>query len=880
VDAARLTAFRNRLGTRLVDPTLLMVPVVAAVFSLAARLDLISPTPIWILCVMLVAGFCLTSLSHALWADCHEGWQLWARVGVQTGNITAVMYAIGWGPMLTVGLVIGVVECIRISGTRAVVPAMVCSCAALGGGEVAIAAGIAPTLVPEPLVHGLAILAALGVIFTIKQFERSTIETERAQDELRQNAQRFRALVQNASDIIMVLASDGAIRYVSPAFETVLGYPASEALGMNGVALAYADDLDVMRDALVASSRQDRTVTAEIRLAARDGAWHWFDVIVTDLSRDPSVGGWVANLRDSTQRKAQEEALNEAQEAFRHAFDDAPIGIGLVAMDGRILRANRAMGVLFGRTQDDLVGRNVSDLTHPDDAETSDEQRDLLTRDEIDSYRLEKRYVRPDGSVVWAALSVSLVRDTSGQPLYTVGQLEDITDRKALADQLAHDAAHDAMTGLLNRASFTQRVAAALEARTNPQGRRVAVLFVDLDHFKVINDSLGHAVGDELVETIAERLRATLRPGSTVARFGGDEFVVLCEDLPNDDAAVAIAHRLLAAVAEPVALSTQEVFVSASIGIAIAAADATSDTLLRDADAAMYRAKNTGRARAVMFEPDLQDLAAAALRTGTDLHRALERDELVVHYQPITNLRNGRVTGFEALLRWNHPDRGLVSPSEFIPLAEETGLIVPIGAWMLEQALHQLGHWQAVRDAKGRRGKLAMNVNVSPRQLADPILPRTVARVLQETGVDPNSVCLELTENALMQESSAADALAALRGLGVHISIDDFGTGYSSLAYLKQFPVTALKIDRTFIEGLGTDVEDTSIVEAIVTLAHALGLIAVAEGLETATQLATLRAIGCDYAQGFLLGRPAPADRIGDSPADDLTTWHATATEA
>ena len=865
------STFWSRLWERLIDPTLITLPVVAPVFWLAARLDLISPTPIWILCALLVVGFVFTSISHALWADCHEGWRLWARVAVQTFNITAVMYAIGWGPMLAIGLVFGVVECIRISGSRAVPPAMVLSFAALGIGELAIAAGIAPTLIEQPLVHGLAILAALGVLFTIKQFERATVETERVQDEMRQNEQRFRALVQHASDIIMVLGSDGLIRYVSPAFETILGYPASEAIGMNGVELAYPDDLYVLRDTMVNGSTRHRSSAAEIRLCTRAGRWRWFDVLVTDLSQDPSVGGFVANLRDVTDRKAQAEALNEAQEAFRHAFDDAPIGIGLVALDGRILRANRAMGVLFGRTQEDLIGRSVSHLTHPADLAASDDHRERLNRGEIGSYRMEKRYVRPDGSIVWAALSVSLVRDTSGQPLYQIGQLEDITDRKALADQLAHDAAHDAMTGLLNRASFTQRVTAALETRTD---RKIAVLFIDLDHFKVINDSLGHVLGDELVEMVAGRLRDTLRPDSVVARFGGDEFVVLCDDLADEEAAMTVARRLLVAIAEPVALSTQEVFVTASIGIAMASADATSDTMLRDADAAMYQAKNTGRARAVMFERHLQDTVAAALRTGTDLHRALERDELVVHYQPITNLRNGRVVGFEALLRWNHPERGLVPPAEFIPLAEETGLIVPLGVWMLETALRQLGHWQAVRDANGVTGNLAMNVNVSPRQLADPVLPRTLARVLHETGVDPNSVCLELTENALMQEESSADALDSLRRLGVHISIDDFGTGYSSLAYLKRFPVTALKIDRTFVDGLGTDIEDTSIVEAIVTLSHALGLIAVAEGLETPTQLEKLRAIGCDYAQGFLLGRPMPAEVIGDTPADDLTAWH------
>jgi diguanylate cyclase (GGDEF)-like protein/PAS domain S-box-containing protein len=748
---------------------------------------------------------------------------------------------------------------------------MVLSAIALGLGELAIAGGIAPTLIAPPLVHGLAMLAALGLVFTIKMFERATAETETVAAELRQSEQRFRALVQHASDIIMVIDADATIRYVSPAFESILGYPAAEAVGMAGADLAHPGDLDALRAALAGSAPNSSEGNTEVRLATRDGEWRWFEVIVTNLTHDPSVEGWVANLRDVTERKASEAALNEAQAAFRHAFDDAPIGIGLVAVSGHILRANRAMGALLGRTQDELVGVLIADLTHPDDRDTSDDNRERLNRSEIESYRLEKRYLRPDGSTVWAALSVSLVRDMNGQPLYQIGQLEDITDRKALADRLAHDAAHDAMTGLLNRASFTERVAAALAARTD---RKVAVLFIDLDHFKLVNDSLGHALGDELVATIARRLGDTLRSGHLIARFGGDEFVVLLSNLLDEEAAITVARRLLATLAEPVRLSTQEVFVTASIGIAIAGEGDTAGTLLRNADAAMYQAKNTGRARAVIFEADLQGSAAAALRTGTDLHRALERDELVVHYQPITDLRSGRVVGFEALLRWNHPERGLVAPSEFIPLAEDTGLIVPIGAWMLETACRQIVHWQAVRHAEAVPGKLSINVNLSPRQLADPVLPRSVARILHDTGVDPDTVCLELTENALLHATSAAEALASLRKLGVHISIDDFGTGWSSLSYLKRFPVSSLKIDRTFIEGLGRDVEDTSIVEAIVTLAHALGLTAVAEGLETETQLETLRVIGCDYAQGFLLGRPLPAELIGDNPADDLTAWH------
>jgi diguanylate cyclase (GGDEF)-like protein/PAS domain S-box-containing protein len=873
VDTVRPEAsFGTRLWSRVVDPTLLTLPIVVPVFWIGRRLDLIADTPMWAICILLVGSFLATCIATALWGDSHDGWQLWARITVITFGITAVMYAIGWGPMLAIGLVFGAVDSIRLSGSRAAVPSIAMSIAALTLGELAIAAGLAPTLVDQPLVHGLAALAALGVAFTIKQFERATIGTERVEDELRQHEQHFRALVQHASDIIMVIGPDALIRYVSPAFEAILGYSSDEVVGMSGLEVAHPDDVDVLRRAIVEQARQPRSDRAEARLRERNGSWRWFEVIITDLNADPSVGGWVANMRDVTGRKAQEAALNEAQEVFRHAFDDAPIGIGLVGLDGCIQRANRSMGVLLGRTQDELVGMSISDLTHPDDRAESSQLRQQLSQNEIDFYRIEKRYVRPDSSTVWASLSVSIVRDMEGQPLYQIGQLEDITDRKVLADRLAFDAAHDAMTGLLNRSSFTERVSDALAQRGE---RALAVLFVDIDHFKRVNDSLGHAVGDDLVITVAQRLRASMRSDNVIARFGGDEFVVLCPDIAHADGASAIARRLLDALAEPIALGDDEVFVTASIGIAIASDGATPETLLRHADAAMYRAKNGGRARFVVFEPEDQGAAVAALRTGSELHRALARDELVLHYQPIVALRTGRVIGFESLIRWHHPERGLLAPGEFIPLAEETGLIVPIGAWAVDTACRQLVHWQAVRDAQDKRGKLSMNVNMSPRQLADTTLVKSIARILDDTGVNPNVVCLELTENALMENAAIAiDGLQRLRALGVHISIDDFGTGYSSLSYLKQFPVSALKIDRSFIEGLGRTTEDTSIVEAIVTLAHALGLTAVAEGLERPEQLEALRVIGCDYAQGFLLGRPLPAAEIGDNPADDLTLWH------
>jgi len=406
---------------------------------------------------------------------------------------------------------------------------------------------------------------------------------------------------------------------------------------------------------------------------------------------------------------------------------------------------------------------------------------------------------------------------------------------------------------------FLDQLKLAMRDDSDP---RVAVLFIDLDRFKAVNDSLGHPAGDRLLMTIADRLRATTRPNDMVARFEGDEFTVLCANVGDESGARAVAARLVDAISKPVLLAEGEVFVTASVGIAMAGVDLdTPETLLRNADAAMYRAKESGRDRTECFETAEHTQAVRHFRTANDLRRALDRDELHLHYQPIVRLEDANVTGFEALIRWEHPERGLVGPGEFIDLAEETGLVVPIGAWVLETACKQLVRWHQ------RGADLSMSVNLAARQLAEPGLVDEFAHILAATGVRPDRMWLELTESALMHDAEATiSSLRALRELGVHLAVDDFGTGYSSMAYLKRFPVSSLKIDRAFVDGLGRDAEDSAICAAVVNLAHSLGMRAVGEGVETTEQLNELRALGCEYGQGFLFGRPQDPSMWGGRP--------------
>jgi diguanylate cyclase (GGDEF)-like protein/PAS domain S-box-containing protein len=514
---------------------------------------------------------------------------------------------------------------------------------------------------------------------------------------------------------------------------------------------------------------------------------------------------------------------------------------------------------MLGLATGELLGRPLHDVVHdhPDVHGPSRSCRlaTVLTsggtsRDDDDTF------VRAGGDPLPVAVSTSPVV-VQGSAAGTVMAFRDITERKAFQEQLTHQVFHDSLTGLSNRALFTDRLEQA-HARASRARSPYAVLFIDLDRFKVVNDSLGHQAGDELLVAVAERLRAKVRPGDTFARFGGDEFVMLLIDLVDDGDAEHVAQRILDDLAVSFRVEGRDVPVSASIGVVVGHPEHTTpEQSLRDADLAMYRAKSNGKGRYEVFRPGTESEETERLDRELALRRALERGELEVHYQPVVSLESASIVGLEALVRWRHPTRGLVPPVEFIPLAEETGLIVPLGRFVLEEACRQLHAW-IVREPA--RSSLVVSVNLSTYQFRQPDLSDQVADVLAVTGLEPARLCLEVTESAMMADAdSAADTMGRLKALGTRLSIDDFGTGYSSLSYLKRFPVDFVKIDRSFIGDLAEGEVDTEIVRAVIRLSAAIGIRAVAEGVETEHQLRVLRELGCPLVQGYLLARPQPA---------------------
>ncbi|HEU0078350.1 MAG TPA: EAL domain-containing protein [Longimicrobiaceae bacterium] len=499
---------------------------------------------------------------------------------------------------------------------------------------------------------------------------------------------------------------------------------------------------------------------------------------------------------------------------------------------------------------------------HRDDAAQVARRIESYRRGATPHVEIEHRVLHCDGEYRWMLSRGVALPGVDGGSARMAGSLTDVTERRRVEEQLLRNALYDGLTGLPNRALLMDRLELAVRRRKRHQDTAFAVLFVDLDRFKVVNDGLGHAVGDDLLVGVARRLEVGLRQEDTVARLGGDEFVVLLDEVEDAGEATRVAERILAELERPFELGSYQIFSSASIGIALGGGEVRADDLLRDADTAMYRAKAEGKSRVALFDAEMHAEAVARLHREADLRRAIERDEIRIHYQPIVSLDTGRLLGFEALARWEHPVEGLLYPAEFIPMAEETGLIVQVGARVLSGACRQLREWL---DAWPEHPPLMLSVNLSARQFGHPNLLREIDEVLGETAIDPSMLQLELTESLLMRDAeSTVMALRQLRSRGIRLAIDDFGTGYSSLSYLQRFPIGTLKIDRSFVRGLTQGSSDSALVQTMVSLARGLGMSVVAEGIETEEQLAELRRLGCASAQGFFFARAlAPDEAAG-----------------
>jgi diguanylate cyclase (GGDEF)-like protein/PAS domain S-box-containing protein len=702
---------------------------------------------------------------------------------------------------------------------------------------------------------------------------RDVTERKRAESALRESEQRFRGSFERAATGMALVGTDGRFLRVNKSLCEILGYTERELLGKTSQEITHPDDLEVdlehLRRLLV---RVVRTYQTEKRYFHKDGhvVWTLLSVSVVHDEEDEPLY-FICQIQDVSERKKAEKAIIESEERFRSLVQYSSDIITILDSDGTVHYVSPAVERVTGYRPEEQVGTNAFGSVHPDDREQAlNTFAEVLKRPGLHP-PLEFRVAHKDGS--WRYLE-HVVNNLVDDPAVrgVVVNSWDVTERKALVEQLSYQAFHDLLTGLPNRALFMDRLEHAL-SRAKRRGSNVAVLFTDLDNFKIINDSLGHEAGDQLLIAVAERLKACLRPEDTAARLGGDEFTILVEDIASAGEAVQIAERIADILRPPFALEEQEVFATFSTGIALnSTAQEQPADLLRYADLAMYRAKHRGKARYEVFEPSMDARAVERLKLEIGLRRALVRDQFRVYYQPIVALDNDKVAGAEALVRWEHPQRGLLLPEAFLPVAEETGLIVRIGQWVLREAGKQARIWQ---EHYPGTPALTISVNLSTREFFH---PKLVAEVLGESEIDPASLQLEITEGAMRSNgtSSADRTLRNLKRIGVQLAIDDFGLGYSSLSYLKRFPVDFLKIDRSFIAGLkrepnGGSTKDTEIVKGMIELTHALGLKVIAEGVENAEQLTRLRQMKCDLAQGNYFSEPLPSEELAVILAEDLT---------
>ncbi|MFL6258109.1 MAG: EAL domain-containing protein [Thermoanaerobaculia bacterium] len=691
-------------------------------------------------------------------------------------------------------------------------------------------------------------------------FARDITARKAAEAALRKSEERYHGLFEGVPVGLYRTTPAGRMLDANSALVRILGYPDLESLLETQVGDLYLDPEDRSRwQRSFAESGPVQSFEARVRRRL-DGAVIWVRFTVRAVRGEAGeILHYEGALEDVTGRRNAEEALRASEERFRSLVQNASDLISILDADGTVRYESPSHQRVLGLEPETHVGRSLVGLVHPEDRHVIEEAlRQLLDRPD-DVVTFEHRLRHRDGS--WRVIE-STASNLLGQPAVAglVLNSHDITDRKRAEEKLLHDALHDELTGLPNRALFMDRLRQSMERSRREPERLTAVLFLDLDRFKIVNDSLGHLVGDELLTQITSSLAAALRPSDTIARVGGDEFAILLEGGRDVSDAVRVADRIHDRLAAPINLRGHEVFVTASIGIAVHTPEYhRPEDLLRDADTAMYRAKSQGRACHVVFNRVMHRFVMARLQLETDLRRAVERGQLRVYYQPFVDLASGEVTGFEALLRWLHPRRGLLPPEEFLSVAEETGLIVPIGRFVLLEGCRQIRELQIKHP---ELGALKLSVNLSNKQFFQADLFNQIEEALTVSGLDPACLGLEITEGVIIRHAdSAASRFSRLKSLGVQLYLDDFGKGYSSLNYLHRFPMDILKIDRSFVSRIEEAEGNLAIVRAIVTLAHQLGMEVVAEGIQTEEQRIRLRTLGCEYGQGFFLSEPVPADR-------------------
>ncbi|MBE9096264.1 EAL domain-containing protein [Tychonema sp. LEGE 07203] len=717
-------------------------------------------------------------------------------------------------------------------------------------------------------------------------------ERKRAEAEVRGIQQQLATMAANIPGSVYraALHSDGtmSVPYISPGVRELTGFDPQEIMARPEVLteIIHPEDKTSFDSSVAASSDSLQPCDRQYRIVLNSGKVKW----VQDSARfsqnengDTIVDGVAFDISD---RKFAESALRESEQRFRSLIENATDITIVLDGEGIFRYISPSVKRILGYAPHQAIGRSALGAVHPDDcAAIAQTLHKAIENPKRSQSPLEYRVRHRNGSWCYVeAVATNLLHDPAVQGI--VINCHDITQRKKAEEQLLHDAFHDALTGLPNRSLFIDRLEHSLRLAKRRTDYLFAVLFLDLDRFKVVNDSLGHTIGDRLLFAIARRLETCLRPGDTVARLGGDEFVLLLEDIDGVNEASSIVHRLQQQITSPILLDGHEIFITASIGIALSSDEYLEPTnLLRDADTAMYRAKQLGRARHEVFNSSMHAHALRLLQLENDLRRAIESikdqavepdstpcarsglaplsaaPQFIIHYQPIVSIANNTINGFEALIRWQHPERGLVSPNEFIPIAEETGLIVALGRWVLRTACQQIRQWQQLFPSNP---PLSVSVNLSVKQFSQPDLIEYIDRVLEESNLDGSSLKLEITESVLIENSDSVTAmLVQLRARNIYLCIDDFGTGYSSLSYLHRFPTNTLKIDRSFVSRMGGEfdqgkggIDPTEIVRSIVTLSHNLGMDVVAEGVEQASQLSILKGLKCEFAQGFFFSKP------------------------